>query len=147
MWESTHHILLSFTLSSFQHVLCSSQFVSRCTYQSSDRLHICSPCHSLVRTPDDSSNVLTLAQDALKRSFCHTRAHATSQCVFQKVNGAGTRKSRRTHLLACLLGCLLAWLVGCLLACLLAVRRYSLIMPALAAVLGTLLAHLNWLNL
>ena len=142
MWESTQYILLSFTLSSFQHVLCSSQFVSRCAYQSSDRLHICSPCHSLVRTLEDSSNVLTLAQDALKRSFCHTRAHATSQYVFRKVNGAGTRKSRRTHLLACLLACL----VGCLLACLLAVRRYSLIMLALAAVSGTLLAQLNWLK-
>ena len=40
------------------------------------------PCHSLVRTPDASSNVLTLAQDALKMSFCHTRAPTTSQYVF-----------------------------------------------------------------
>ena len=66
------------------------------------------PLVTVLCAPDDSSNVLTLAQDALKRSFCHTRAHATSQYVFQKVNGAGTRKSWRTHLLACLVGCLLA---------------------------------------
>ena len=52
-----------------------SQIVFSCTYQSPDRLHICSPCHSLVRTSDDSFNVLTLAQDASLKRYVKPSAH------------------------------------------------------------------------
>ena len=53
-------------------MLCSSQIVFSCTYQSSDRLHIRSPCQCLVRTPDDSSNVLSLGSRSVTEKTCDT---------------------------------------------------------------------------
>ena len=45
-------------------------------------LHICFPCHSLVRTPCDSSNVLTLAQACLqKNTLSHTRTRDIVICL------------------------------------------------------------------
>ena len=77
--ESTHCIFSSPSLCQAFSMCCvPHRLFLDVHYQSSDRLHIWSPCHSLVRTPDDSSNVLTLAQDTLKMSFCHTRVHLTS---------------------------------------------------------------------
>ena len=60
---------LSFTLSSLQRMLCSSQIVFSCTYQSSDRLHICSTCHSLVRTSDDSRRVTEKIYDTERTPY------------------------------------------------------------------------------
>ena len=58
-------------------------------------LHICSPCHSLVRTPDDSSNVLTLAQACLS----HTRTRDIVIClslpvlIFHRMQCYGSKRS------------------------------------------------------
>ena len=43
-------------------------------------LHICSPCHSLARTLDESSNVLTLAQGCAETST-HLHTHVSCRCI------------------------------------------------------------------
>ena len=78
-------------------MLCSSQIVFSCTYQSSDRLHIRSPCHSLVRTPDDSSNVLTLGSRRVAEKTCDTE-RIPYPSVMVAEHGCGPREciSERT---------------------------------------------------